>query len=94
MVSKICSELENHLGINDKDLAEFIIFLAEKNDTYEKFKSVLIENGAEFTDSFIANLLRLIQRMNPKSKDKMTLNEEEVKDVFEKSSLSLFSFTK
>ncbi|KAG8268459.1 ATP-dependent RNA helicase dhx8 [Homalodisca vitripennis] len=66
LVSKICTELENHLGLNDKDLAEFIISLAEKNDNFEAFKKVLIDNGAEFSDSFIANLLRIIQHMRPK----------------------------
>ena len=66
LVSKVCTELENHLGLNDKDLAEFIIHLAEKNDTFDKFKAVLIEtSGDSFPDSFIANLLRIIQRMNP-----------------------------
>ena len=66
LVSKVCTELENHLGLNDKDLAEFIIHLAEKNDTFDTFKSVLIEtSGDSFPDSFIANLLRIIQRMNP-----------------------------
>lgn len=66
LVSKICTELENHLGLNDKDLAEFIIALAEKNDCFDAFKKVLVENGAEFSDSFIANLLRIIQHMKPK----------------------------
>jgi ATP-dependent RNA helicase DHX8/PRP22 len=66
LVSKICTELENHLGFNDKDMAEFIIKLAEKNNTFESFKSVLIENKAQFNDSFIANLLRIIQHMKPK----------------------------
>ena len=66
LVSKVCTELENHLGLNDKDLAEYIIHLAEKNDTFDKFKKVLIEtSGDSFPDSFIANLLRIIQRMNP-----------------------------
>ncbi|XP_032690806.1 ATP-dependent RNA helicase DHX8 [Odontomachus brunneus] len=65
LVSKICTELENHLGLNDKDLAEFIIHLAEKNDTFPTFKKILIENGAEFSDSFMANLLRIIQHMKP-----------------------------
>ncbi|XP_033212853.1 ATP-dependent RNA helicase DHX8 [Belonocnema kinseyi] len=65
LVSKICTELENHLGLNDKDLAEFIIHLSEKNNTFEKFKAVLIENGAEFSDSFMENLLRIIQHMKP-----------------------------
>ena len=72
LVSKICTELENHLGINDKDLgecmerhiqlpsvysnfkkkcmrlAEFIIALAGKHRTLEKFKAALQKNGAEF----------------------------------------------
>ncbi|GLV38078.1 peanuts [Carabus blaptoides fortunei] len=65
LVSKVCTELENHLGLNDKDLAEFIIDLSEKHNTYDAFKKVLIENGAEFSDSFIANLLRIIQHMRP-----------------------------
>ena len=33
LVSKVCTELENHLGVNDKDIAEFVIHLAEKHDT-------------------------------------------------------------
>merc|ERR1719209_2337423 len=51
--------------MNDKDLAEFIIDLATKNKTLSKFKSALLENGAEFSDSFIENLLRIIQHMRP-----------------------------
>jgi hypothetical protein len=31
--------------------AEFIIALAEKNDTFDTFKIVLAENGAEFSVS-------------------------------------------
>jgi ATP-dependent RNA helicase DHX8/PRP22 len=48
LVSKICTELENHLGINDKDLAEYVIALADKHPTVEKFKASLIKNGADF----------------------------------------------
>ncbi|XP_068610666.1 ATP-dependent RNA helicase DHX8-like [Brachionichthys hirsutus] len=63
LVSKVCTELENHLGISEKDLAEFIISLAEKHQTFEEFKAVLSKNGAEFTDAFVGNLLRLINAM-------------------------------
>ncbi|XP_014219394.1 ATP-dependent RNA helicase DHX8 [Copidosoma floridanum] len=66
LVSKICTELENHLGLNNKDLAEFVIHLAEENSTFESFKTVLVKNGAEFSDSLVANLLRIIQHMKPK----------------------------
>ncbi|KAK7010900.1 ATP-dependent RNA helicase DHX8 [Biomphalaria glabrata] len=68
LVSKVCTELENHLGISDKDLAEFIIDLADKNNTFVSFKKALEEKEAQFSDSLIANLLRLIQKMKPKPK--------------------------
>ncbi|XP_067003778.2 ATP-dependent RNA helicase DHX8 [Anabrus simplex] len=86
LVSKICTELENHLGLNDKDLAEFIIDLAEKNTTFESFKKVLVENGAEFSDSFIANLLRIIQHMKPKhgSKDTSPHRKNSKEDLCQK----------
>lgn len=67
LVSKICSELDNHYNMNDKDLAEFIIDLAEKNPTLSTFKKALIENGAEFADSFMENILRIIKHMKPKA---------------------------
>merc|ERR1719234_1546609 len=56
--------------MNDKDLAEFIIDLAEKNKTQEKFKKALLSNGAEFSDSFVENLLRIIQHMKPAGEEK------------------------
>lgn len=80
LVSKICTELENHLGLNDKDLAEFIIALAEKNDCFDAFKKVLLENGAEFSDSFIANLLRIIQHMKPKHRQDASSQSQNEKD--------------
>jgi len=65
LVSKICTELDNHLGINDKDLAEFIIDLENKNRTYDSFRKALLENGAEFPDSLVQNLQRIINLMRP-----------------------------
>uniref|UniRef100_A0A3Q1APE4 RNA helicase n=1 Tax=Amphiprion ocellaris TaxID=80972 RepID=A0A3Q1APE4_AMPOC len=49
LVSKVCTELDNHLGISDKDLAEFVISLAEKQTSFDGFKALLVQNGAEFT---------------------------------------------
>ncbi|XP_052803131.1 ATP-dependent RNA helicase DHX8-like isoform X3 [Mya arenaria] len=86
LVSKVCTELDNHLGMNDKDLAEFIIDLAEKNNTFEAFKKALLENGAEFGESLIANLLRLIQKMKPKPQKKVTA---EVKSAQQLSELEM-----
>lgn len=67
LVSKLCTELDNHLGINDKDLAEFIIDLESKNATFDAFRKALVENGAEFPDSLISNLQRIIKLMRPSS---------------------------
>ncbi|XP_035704142.1 ATP-dependent RNA helicase DHX8 isoform X3 [Folsomia candida] len=67
LVSKVCTELDNHLGMNDKDLAEYVIALADENPTFEGFRSALEKNGAEFTDSLTANLFRLIRHMRSKS---------------------------
>ncbi|KJH48464.1 S1 RNA binding domain protein [Dictyocaulus viviparus] len=72
LISKVCSELDNHFGIKDKDAAEFIIDLATINKTFDKFKRALAEQGLgdQFDDSLTANLLRLIQHMLPKQKNK------------------------
>merc|ERR1719508_192809 len=70
--------------MNDKDLAEFIIDLATKNPTLNKFRAALLENGAEFADSFIENLLRIIQHMAPgqqgveENKPKLSLLREQL----------------
>ena len=45
VISKVCSELENHLGFSDKTLAEFIIHLAESNPTdTNKFQKEVSDN--------------------------------------------------
>ncbi|XP_053625394.1 ATP-dependent RNA helicase DHX8 [Plodia interpunctella] len=80
LVSKVCTELDNHLGLNDKDLAEFIIDLADKNPNFDDFKKALIENGAEFSDSFMTNLLRIIQHMKPANTSSTSNETESNKD--------------
>lgn len=68
LVSKVAQELDNHLGISDKTLAEFIIDLADQHGDAGAFHSALQENGAEVAESFAANLLTIIQRMRPAKK--------------------------
>uniref|UniRef100_A0A674C1I0 DEAH-box helicase 8 n=1 Tax=Salmo trutta TaxID=8032 RepID=A0A674C1I0_SALTR len=84
LVSKVCTELDNHLGISDKDLAEFVISLAEKQPTFDGFKSLLLKNGAEFTDSLVGNLLRLIQTMRPppKASTSKGIDKDKLKELF------------
>ncbi|XP_043867252.1 ATP-dependent RNA helicase DHX8 isoform X3 [Drosophila mojavensis] len=83
LVSKICTELDNHLGINDKDLAEFIIDLEQKNRSYDAFRKALLENGAEFPDSLVQNLQRIINLMRPSRPEcdaKMTADDDSKED--------------
>ncbi|KAH8299864.1 hypothetical protein KR044_007108 [Drosophila immigrans] len=89
LVSKICTELDNHLGINDKDLAEFIIDLEEKHRSYESFRQALLENGAEFPDSLVQNLQRIINLMRPTRAggDAKSAHSEDFKKSDKKSQL-------
>ena len=64
---QVCSELENHVGVGDKTLAEFIIDLTEQNQSLPAFMKALERNGAEFPDSFTSSLHALIMRLRPKS---------------------------
>ena len=47
-------------------LAEFIISMAEKSGNQAEFSANLKSNGADFSDSFIASLHKLIEKMSPK----------------------------
>lgn len=68
LVSKVCTELDNHLGLSDRTLAEFIICLADKFPDPPVFRQALAENGAEFPDSLSDNLLRIIGAMKPSAR--------------------------
>jgi len=76
LVSKICTELENHLGVNDKDLAEFIIHMAQSSNTYDIFRRKLDENDADVPDSFSSNLYRIVQKMLPTQTKKTTTDND------------------
>lgn len=67
LVSKVCTELDNHLGLSDRTLAEFIIHLADEFPDPPAFRHALSQNGAEFPDSLSDNLLRIIGAMNKSS---------------------------
>ena len=80
LVSKIATELENHLGLNDRILAEFIISLHEQShSSLPAFQAKLDESGAEFSSSFVENLDRLITTLHPKLK-KLRQEQAQLKD--------------
>ncbi|KAL1808869.1 hypothetical protein ACET3Z_025859 [Daucus carota] len=65
LVSKVCTELESHLGFGDKVLAEFIIELGKNCVSVDDFFVKLKENGAELPDYFVRTLLTIIHAILP-----------------------------
>lgn len=57
------AELENHLGISEKTLAEFIIELASGKASQREFQKALIANHAEMPDSLVQTIWNVIQRL-------------------------------
>ena len=70
LVSKVTSELQNYLGINDKTLAEFVIAQHAKCSSLVHFKAQMEEMGADFPQSLLESVDRLILTMHPKHKGK------------------------
>ncbi len=70
LVAKITQEINNYTGLNDKTLAEFVISLHDQSKTLPEFKAKLQEVGANFPESFIENVDRLILTLHPKHKKK------------------------
>lgn len=75
LVSRVTSELQNHLGINDKTLAEFVIDQHLQCGSFEEFKSNLENLGADFPPSLIESIDRLVLTMHPKYKEKKRKEE-------------------
>ncbi|KAK1417406.1 hypothetical protein QVD17_26533 [Tagetes erecta] len=65
LVSKVCTELESHLGFSDKVLAEFITEIGRKSQTLDQFDTKLKQNGADLPDYFLRTLLTIIHAILP-----------------------------
>lgn len=69
LVSKVTSELQNHLGISEKTLAEFIIF-QRLGCSFSEWKGKLAGmGGASWPDSLYDSIDRLVTTMHPKFKN-------------------------
>jgi ATP-dependent RNA helicase DHX8/PRP22 len=77
LVSKVCSELETHLGFGDKILAEFITELGRSCETVDEFDAKLKENGAEMPDYFVRTLLTIIHAILPPKVEKEGKKDKE-----------------
>lgn len=65
LISKVCSELESHVGVADKVLAEFITDLGRSSTSVSEFDKKLKENGADMPDYFVRTLLTIIHAILP-----------------------------
>lgn len=70
LVSRITGELQNHLGVSDKTLAEFVINQHLSCSSFAEFKNGLEDMGAEFPQSLMESIDRLVLTMHPKYKSK------------------------
>lgn len=78
LVSKVVSELQNHLGVVNKPLAEFIIAQRLESDSFESFKRKMTEMGGDsFPPSLIESIGRLVRLMHPTMKAKTVAKHDE-----------------
>ena len=81
LISKVTSELQNYLGISDKTLAEFVIAQHGKCPTLAEFKAQMAEMGADFPQSLVESIDRLILTMHPKHKGKRSREDPLIDDT-------------
>lgn len=68
LVSKVTTELDNHLGMNDKVLAEFLIHLHSESKDLEGFAAAVKgAAGGDFPKSLIESLDRLMRALKSDS---------------------------
>ncbi|KAF1964471.1 hypothetical protein BU23DRAFT_62367 [Bimuria novae-zelandiae CBS 107.79] len=70
LVAKVTDEIQNHVGVSDKTLAEFIIDQHANAKGLDDFETQLKEIGAEFPASLVKSIDRLILTLHPKYKNK------------------------
>jgi ATP-dependent RNA helicase DHX8/PRP22 len=83
LISRITNELQNHLGVSDKVLAEYIIEQHLKCSSFAEFKSALEAMGGDlFPMSLMESVDRLVLTMHPryKNKNKKDRGEEHVEN--------------
>nr|PIL98407.1 putative pre-mRNA-splicing factor ATP-dependent RNA helicase [Toxoplasma gondii COUG] len=68
VISRITTELHNHWGVNDRDLAEFVVHLGEEASSLDEFREQLQENGAAVSTSLAVSLYTTIQKLSQKKR--------------------------
>ena len=70
LASKVQAEINNHTGVSDKTLAEFIIAQRLECEDLAAFKQRLKSIGADFPTSLVESIDRLCRSLHPKLKKK------------------------
>ncbi|ETL28161.1 ATP-dependent helicase HrpA [Phytophthora nicotianae] len=65
LVSKVCQALENHLGMSDKTLAEFVIDLVRSSSSCAAFLASIKKDELPLPPALAENLYRIVQTMAP-----------------------------
>lgn len=65
LVSKVCTEVENHLTVSDKTLANFLISLAKSSATHEAFRITVAEKcgGQPLPEPLTRSIYRSFERI-------------------------------
>ncbi|XP_026434730.1 probable pre-mRNA-splicing factor ATP-dependent RNA helicase DEAH5 isoform X1 [Papaver somniferum] len=78
LVSKMCIELESHIGFTDKVLAEFITEIGRDSHSIDEFDTKLKNNGAEMPDYLVRTLFTIIHAILLPSSKSMKDGDEPV----------------
>ncbi|KAI9912062.1 hypothetical protein PsorP6_008910 [Peronosclerospora sorghi] len=65
LVSKVCQALDNHLGMSDKTLAEFVIDLVRNSSSCAAFLASIKKDDLPLPPALAENLYRIVQTMAP-----------------------------
>ncbi|TMW55938.1 hypothetical protein Poli38472_008586 [Pythium oligandrum] len=66
LISKVCTELENHLGMSDKTLAEFIVDMVRESPSSTKFLQQIKDQELPLPSALAENLYRIVNTMAPR----------------------------
>ncbi|KAJ9627648.1 DEAH-box ATP-dependent RNA helicase prp22 [Taxawa tesnikishii (nom. ined.)] len=75
LVSKVTSEIQNHMGISDKTIAEFVIDQHGKCKNLQEFRSKVAD--FDFPTSLADSIDRLVITMHPKYRNKSQAAEDD-----------------
>ena len=80
LVSKVTSELQNHLGISETTIAEYLIAQRLECGSFTEFRDKMAAEAAEFPPSLVESIDRLVRTLHPKLKAQKQQNGDHRED--------------